>query len=127
MTVSIPTLWTVGRRVYSETGRDAHGNPRPSWAAPVPVPVHAVGPRLATEPDESGRWPVIDGLTVYAPAGTVVGAHDRVVWPFTVDAAGAVVEAGDEYTVEGGVMDWTRGPFSNPVAGVTFDMLKVTG
>lgn len=109
--------------MHSSAGRDAHGNPRSSWALPVPVPVHAVGPRLQQEPDEPHRWAVVDGLTVYAPAGTVMGAHDRIVWPYDPDNP----TVGDLYEVVGKVADWTRGPWPNPVAGVTFEAEKVTG
>lgn len=123
----IPTPWTVGVRAWSQSGRDAHGNPVPSWAPPVPVRVHAVGPRVQTEPGEPNRTVVVEGLTVYAPAGTVVGEHDRVVWPFKVDDTGAVTFAGEEYEVDGDVADWTSGPWPNPVAGVTFDLTRTEG
>ena len=125
--MSIPTPGTVGHRVWSQSGRDAHGNPVQSHAAPVALPVHAVGPRLAQEPGEPGRWQTVEGLTVYAPAGTVVGEHDLVVAPFVVDETGTVLHAGDEYEVDGPVADWTRGPWPNPAAGVTFNLTRVEG
>ena len=53
--------------------------------------------------------------------------HDRVVWPFVQDNTGAVLLAGDEFEVDGPVADWTSGPWSNPVAGVTFDLNRVEG
>lgn len=119
----IPTPWLVGWREWSEGGRDAHGNPASSWAPPAPLPVHSVGPRYQQEPGEPNRWVVVDGLTVYAPAGTVVGAHDRVVWPFDPDNP----DVGELWEVNGPIADWTKGPFANPVAGVTFELEKVTG
>ena len=64
---------------------------------------------------------------MYAPAGTVVGEHDRVVWPFVQDNTGAVLLAGDEFEVDGPVADWTNGPWPNPVAGVTFNLNRVEG
>lgn len=125
----IPTPWTVGRRVWSsdDAQTDAHGNPAESWADPVPVPVHAVSPRLSDEPGEARRHVVVEGLTVYAPAGTTVGEHDLVVWPFVVDDAGTVLLAGDEFEVDGPVADWTLGPWDNPVAGVAFNLTRAEG
>lgn len=123
----IPSPWTVGRRVWSQSGEDTHGNPVQAHAAPVPVPVRGVAPRLAEEPHQPGRWIVVDGFTVYADAGTQVGPYDIIVWPFAVDDAGAVVEYGDEYEVDGPLADWTCGPWANPVAGVTFDIVQVRG
>lgn len=118
MSSPIPTPYTVGVRVWSSgPGVDRHGNPVQSWAAPVATPVHAVGPRLQEEPDGGGgrRWIVVEGLDVYAPAGTTVGAHDRVVL------------GGDEYEVDGVVADWTRGPWPNPAAGVVIHLARVEG
>ena len=124
----IPTPWTIGHRVWSSSGEpDAHGNVEDVWADPVAVAVHAVSPRLSDEPVEARRHLVVEGLTVYAPAGTQVGEHDRVVWPFIQDGTGAVLLAGDEFEVDGPVADWTSGPWSNPVAGVTFDLNRVEG
>lgn len=112
----IPAPWTVGHRVWTATGEvDAHGNPVEGWSDPVPVPVHAVGPREQTEPSDPHRTVVVEGLTVYAPAGTAIGVHDRVVW------------AGEEYEVDGDPADWTRGPWPHPTAGVTFDLTRTEG
>lgn len=82
---------------------------------------------MVDEPADPHRAVVVEGLTVYAPAGTAVGVHDRVVWPFTVDAAGAVVASGEEYEVDGDVADWTQGPWQHPNAGVTFDLTRTEG
>ena len=126
--MTIPAPWTVGRKVWSQSATtDAHGNPVQSHADAVPVAVHAVGPRLAQEPGDPNRWIVVEGLTVYAPAGTVIGAHDVVVWPFKVDDAGQVVVYGDEYDVDGDLADWARGPWANPAAGVTFNLTRSEG
>lgn len=124
----IPTPWTVGRKTWAGGGGvDAHGNPLESWSDPVPVPVHGVAPRLSDEPGEARRWLVVEGLTVLAPKGTVIGEHDRVVWPFAVDAAGAPTTVGDEWEVDGPVSDWTRGPWPHPTAGVSFNLTRVEG
>lgn len=125
----IPTRQCVGVRSWSASvGVDAHGNPSSGWADPVPVAVHAVAPRVAEEPGDPRRFAVVDGLTVYAPAGTRVAAEDRIVWPVTVDRDGTLdTTEGTEWEVDGPVADWTRGPWVNPVAGVTFDIVQVRG
>ena len=123
----IPTPWTVGHRAWSQSGRDAHGNPLQQLAAPVVLRVHAVHPRMRQEPGDPNRWQVVEGLTVLAPAGVTVGEHDLVVWPYVVDDAGTVLLAGDEYEVDGPVSDWTRGPWPHPTAGVSFDLTRVEG
>lgn len=123
----IPVPWVVGRREWQPGSVvDAHGNTEDGWGEPVAVQVHAVSPRLSDEPSEARRHVVIEGLTVYAPAGTVVGEHDRIVWPFAV-RDGAPVVVGDEYEVDGPVSDWTKGPWRNPVAGVVWNMTRVEG
>lgn len=114
----IPAPYVVGWRAWSAGGRDAHGNPTDSWADPVPVPVHAVAPRQQTEPADGNRNLVIEGLTLYAPAGTTVGEHDRVVWPHP---------GGAEYEVDGDVADWTAGPWPNPAAGVVINLTRMEG
>ena len=126
----IPTPYVVGVKAWSEdAGTDAHGWPVSGYGDPVPVAVHAVGPRVQAEPGDPRRWVVIEGLTVYAPAGTSVSAHDRVLWPCYLDADGALVVPDDavEYEVVGPVADWTHGPWRNPAAGVTFDLENVKG
>lgn len=109
---------------------DEFGNRESVWADPAPVPVHAVAPvvsEAADEPSRPNRSMVTDALQVLAPAGTRVDARDLIVWPFRVDDAGAVAEAGVEYEIDGEVNDWTVGPWSNPVAGVTFDLRRSEG
>ena len=125
----IPAPWVVGVRRWSQDGPvDAHGNTGWGHGDPVPVPVHAVGPRVQEEPGDPRRWVVVDGLTVYAPAGTVVAAEDVVLWPVALRADGTLdASAAVEYQVTGPVADWTRGPWVNPVAGVTFDLETVKG
>ena len=118
MTVSpIPVPWRVGHMVWTQGGRDRHGNPVSSWAAPVPLPVHAVAPRISeqNEPDAPNRHAVVDGLILYCPAGTRVGPHDRIEWEGVV------------YDVDGPVADYTAGPWDNPAAGVVVELKRGEG
>lgn len=104
----------IGVRAFQAGATDAHGNPVESWAAAVDVPVIALSPG-SDEPAAANRDLSIVEWTVYAPAGTSVGARDRVV----VD--------GREFEVLGEVQDYTRGPWVNPVAGVVFELRRPEG
>ena len=125
----IPAPHVIGVRRWRSTGSvNAHGVEEWAHSAPEPVRVHAVGPRVQEEPGEARRWAVIDGLTVYAPAGTMVAAEDVVLWPVVVSPDGVVdVSRAGDYQVAGPVADWTHGPWVNPVAGVTFELEQVRG
>lgn len=111
----IPTPYTVGHRVHSESGLDAHNNAVDAWAAPVPLQVHAVAPGASVEAVRAGRDVSAVLWTVYAPAGTVVGSRDRIMWQ------------GVEYAVQGQPADWTHGPWVNPAAGVTIELAAWEG
>ena len=111
----IPTPYTVGHRVHSESGLDAHNNAVDAWAAPAPLQVHAVAPGASVEAVRAGRDVSAVLWTVYAPAGTVVGSRDRIMWQ------------GVEYAVQGQPDDWTHGPWVNPTAGVTIELAAWEG
>lgn len=117
MTSPIPCPWQVGVRAWAPAGRDRHGNPAPGWAPPVPVPVHAVAPRVSeqTEPGDANRHAVVDGLILYCPPGTVIGARDRVEWD------------GQTWEVDGPAADYSRGPWHNPAGGVVAELRRVEG
>lgn len=109
-----PTPWTVGRRVFDESGEDAHGNPVPSWSEPVPQPVYAWAPAGTSEPFEAGRDPVTWDLDLFAPPGFAAAPRDR----FLVD--------GTEFEVEGRVRDFNHGPFGF-MPGVVVRLRRVEG
>lgn len=106
---------SIGVRPYVPGPPDAHGNPTDSWGPPVAVPVHGVAPRLQETVEERRRWLMIEGLDVYAPAGTSVGVHDRVEW------------GGALYCVDGDIADWSYGPWVNPAAGVVIHLKQARG
>lgn len=109
---------TIEVQRYSEsTVRDAHGNSVASWTSTA-VGVYAIAPKQSVEPDELGRRAVVTGLTVYAPLGTDVRPHDRVVLPHGVT-----------YEVVGEIAVWDNNPHV-PVtrnSGVQFDLERSTG
>lgn len=111
---ALPTPHTVGVRAFQDGATDAHGNPVAAWGDPVEVPVHALSPGSDEPPSPHRDLSVVE-WTVYAPAGTQVGPRDLVL----VD--------GREFTVEGEVRDYTRGPWHNPVAGVAFELRRAEG
>ena len=104
---------TVLRMV--ETTTDRYGRPVQTWPEPgVDVDGCAVAPRTSTEPAQVGRQGVITGVTVYLPAGTAIGPHDRV------RARGVV------YDVEGEPGDW-RNPYSGRTPGIEVALTRHEG
>ncbi|MGG7653505.1 hypothetical protein [Kocuria rosea] len=114
---------TAGLARYTESAtRDAHGNHQPGWVEPVPIGLYALAPKTSVEPDESGRRAVLTGMTAYAPLGTLVGAHDRLVLP-----------DGTTWEVVGEVGQWAGNPHGGLLPGhlrpegVQFDIERSTG
>lgn len=112
----LPTPYMVGVSRIARSGEDAHGNPVKSWADPVVWPVSAIAPGDMDE-QVAGQDRSDIRVTLFAPAGhpNEPHEHDRVV----ID--------GLEYDVDGAVKDWTRGPWSNPFAGVQVVCVRVEG
>lgn len=93
-----------------------YGNTTNSFGAGIDLPVYAVSPKQSVEPDEVGRRAIITGLTVYAPAGSVIGARDRVL------------VAGKTYEVEGEQGSWTNNPHGSGFHdGIQFDLKRSEG
>lgn len=111
--MSLPTPHSVGRRAYIAGAKDRHGNPIDTWGDPVPTPVYSIAPKTIVEP-ETGRFLVVEGLTVQAPPETRFDSRDLVV----ID--------GVEYQIEGGVKDWNRGPFGYS-PGISIDLTREEG
>lgn len=101
-----------------QTGTDRYGNPVYDWPSPgTTVRGCAVAPRTSEEPTQINRMPVYDGMTVYAPPGTAVGPHDRIV------------VRGVLYEVDGEAGDW-RSPFTSAITaprGVLIYAKRVEG
>ncbi len=113
----IPAPHTLHVRRWSDGGgTDPHGNPLPGQhGAPEALPVHGYAPGASREAVEAGRNTTEIAWTVYAPAGTQVAAEDLVVL------------GGVEYEVVGDSLDWAKGPWLNPVAGVVIELRKQRG
>ena len=109
-----PTPFTLGHRVHSLGALDAHNNAVDAWADPVPILVHGVAPGASQEAVAAGRDVSSVAWTVYAPAGTLLGARDRVEWQ------------GDLYFVNGEPRDYTFGPFG-PFGGVVIELRRTEG
>lgn len=111
----LPTPWTVEHTPYEAGVEDPYGNVTPGWGTPVTLAVHGWAPPSAgKEPFEAGRDVVAWDLDLYAPAGTTVHPHDRLV----VD--------GLEYEVVGYEEDYTKGPWQWP-AGVRINLQRTEG
>jgi len=112
----IPSRFTLGVRRYAATAADAHGNAVPAFAAAIPWPVRQVDPGAMLDPRDPNRDASVVAFTIHAnPHPNAPTERDRVV----VDDV--------EYEVEGHVKDWSRGPWSNPVAGVVVQLRNVKG
>ena len=99
-----------------EGEKDAHGNPRVTYADSTPWPVHGLAPGANVEGEQPNRDLSVVEWTVYAPASDEApGELDLVV----VD--------GEEFEVEGRPSDWTRGPWGHPTAGLVVLLRRPTG
>ena len=76
-----------------------------------------VAPRMSTEPTIRGRQGVIVGLSLYAPAGTVILSTDKVEINGGGTVSGAPVhpDLAEVYEVEG-----QPGAWANPLTGTVF-------
>lgn len=112
--MSLEVTQTIKVKRHQEGSSDAHGNPVESWASPISVGVYSIAPASSTEPSEAGREAVVTGLTVLAPADTVIDRLDRVE------------VNGEEFTIEGDVGNWNQGPFGF-LPGISFSLKRVDG
>lgn len=105
--------WTILRPGAPTTDRNGNEIPGPD----VEIAVDGCGfvPGGSVESDEYGRSQVITSPRVFMPAGTDVGADDRLRSP-----------AGVVFAVEGRPKVW-RSPFSGWDAGVEVSLEDVTG
>lgn len=61
---------------------DAHGNPVPAFADPIPVTVYGVAPRTAGQGTADGQDYTVEATwDIYAPLGTPIKAFDRLTLP----------------------------------------------
>ncbi len=101
---------TIHRRTGSTAGRDGA---QTYVTTPILIPGCAVWPRVSAETVQ-GQDLVITGITVFAPAGTVVLATDTV----TVD--------GLTYNVVGDPGSYSS-PLTGTRSGVEVQLLRATG
>lgn len=110
--------YVIGLKRYQAGAVDRYNKPTDSWLAAVDIEVYAIAPKSSDEPFEVGRDAVVTGLQVLAPAGTVIGRKDRIVFE------------GEEYTVEGEIADWTYSPYHTGLledAGIEVNLKRVEG
>ena len=110
-----PTPWSVLVHRYTLGAPDAHNNPTESWVPDAqPTRVQGVAPGAQGESVQPGRDVSDVSWTVYAPAGTLVGARDRIEWQ------------GELYHANGEPRDYTRGPFGR-FGGVVIELRRTEG
>lgn len=103
----------IGLKRYQAGTTDAHGNPVVGYAPIVGLPVYGHSPILVME-QYADRDDATTTLFVFAPAGTSVDPMDIVV----ID--------GREYQLQGGVEDFTKGPYGAAM-GVRFTVRRTEG
>lgn len=118
--IRIPLPVTVTLHRAGTPTEDEYGNDVATETA-VPVPGCAVWP---SDPNAAGaneqlqaRDTVITGLTVLAPAGTVVAATDRM----------SVPGYGEPFDVVGLPASWGPSPLTGTHAGVQVSLRRVSG
>ena len=112
MIIPTPYVLQVTRRIAGAT--DALGNPAETQGPPFPWLVHGYQPGASLESVQRGREPSSVSLTVYAPDAPFTGGD----W---------VVVDGEMFDVVGDPMDWTNGPWVNPVAGFEVQLKRQEG
>lgn len=113
MTTGFPAGETVTIVRPGAATRDSYGNDVPGAATEIDVPGCAVAPRTSSE-DVTARDQVIEGLTIWMPAGTDVRPTDRVR------------RRGVLYDVEGDVGEWSS-PFTGFAGPAQIQVTRVTG
>jgi hypothetical protein len=111
----IPTLFIAGLEKYSESGKDAHGNPVPSWSeVPEEHPVCGWSVPSSDEPKLAGHDRVVVDVELFAPTEFPAGPHDRVILNAEV------------FEVIGHAEDYTHGPWWDPGV-VVWNLQRVEG
>ena len=107
-TVVVLTAGTVTDPYSGDTAED--------WTSPTEVAIDGVGvePRPSQEPTQDARNAVVSGYTLYMPAGTVIGAQNRVR------------VRGEVFQVVGDAADW-RNPFTGWAPGVVVQTSRQVG
>lgn len=93
--------------------QDQYGNDVPGAATEISVPGCAVAPRASSE-DVQARDQVVEGLTVWMPAGTDVRPTDRVR------------RGGLLFEIDGEAGEWNS-PFTGFAGPVQVALSRVTG
>ena len=112
----IPSPHRVQVRRYLGTANDPMGNSVPSLDAPVDWWVRSIDPASSRDANQANRDMTTIAYVIQADKTSAVPGYRDVV---LVD--------GVEYPVDGTPDDWTRGPWFNPVAGVTVYLTRVEG
>ena len=118
--IRIPLPTTVTLHRAGEPTQDDYGNDVATLTS-VPVPGCVVWPSDAnsggSNEQNQARDTVITGLTVLAPAGTVVAATDQM----------SVPGYGEPFDVVGLPASWGPSPLTGTHAGVQVSLRRVTG
>ncbi len=112
----IPSPYALQVRSWTTTTTGSLGTPVKTWSQPRPWQVRQIDPGQSAEP--------------YLPNRDLSNVEHAVHADKTPDLPGEgdqVLVDGDWYDVDGKPADWTRGPWSNPAAGVVVLLKRVEG
>ena len=116
MSSPIPSPHKLRVRKYIPGAKDDWNNAVDSWADPYDWMVRSVDPVSNREVPQANRDLANIAYVVQADVGPLVpGYRDKVL------------VGDDEYDVDGRPDDWSKGPWPNPVAGVTVWLKRVEG
>lgn len=116
MTSPIPSPHLVKVRRYVAGAKDEFNNAVDAWQDPTDWWVRSIDPVTGREPDQSFRDLASLALKIEADKTPDVPTYRDIV-----------IVDGVEYPVDGRPDDWTQGPWTNPVAGVTVYLRRVEG
>lgn len=112
----VPSPHKLLVRRYAPGQRDEFGDLEETWSPPEEWRVRSYDPASGREPGAANRDLATIAYVIQADkTPSVPGYRDVVV----ID--------GKDYPVDGHPDDWTRGPWPNPVAGVTVWVKRVEG
>jgi hypothetical protein len=112
----IPSPYKLQVKPYIAGAKDDFNNPIDSWGPGRDWWVRSVDPVSNREPQQPNRDMATIAYVIQADKTDAMPGYRDLV---TVD--------GVDYPVDGQPDDWTRGPWANPVAGVTVYLKRVEG
>jgi hypothetical protein len=103
-------------RRYVAGTKDDFGNLQDTWTTELPWWVRSIDPVTGREPGAANRDLANIAYAIQADKTNAIPRYRDIV-----------IVDGVEYNVDGEPDDWSRGPWANPVAGVTVYLRRTEG